>query len=391
MPSMEPFAALLLLIALGYGGFLAWLTWRVRRPLPPLRDLAEDALPRIAIVVAARDEEMNLPRCLKALRAQDYPADRVQIWVADDHSQDGTADIIRQLANADLGLTAVDGITVHYVRVPDPTSALKGKALALHTAVEALAGTESPPELILITDADCAPEPTWARRTAARFENNTTGLLCGLARITPRPGRAFDRAQALDWMFMLGAASALAESGQTATGMGNNMSIRAKTYAATGGYPALPVSVTEDFTLVQGVAELTPWRVRFPLDPLTTVWTLPAEGIREAYAQRRRWARGGLTGGGWVLTTYAALYLVHLLPLVGIALAPMAGAVALSVKVFGDLGFLTAVLSRAGERHPLRAVLRDGLLFEAFLFAYILTLPVVLILRPRIEWKGRRH
>ena len=30
-------------------------------------------------------------------------------------------------------------------------------------------------------------------------------------------------------------------------------------------------------------------------------------------------------------------------------------------------------------------------LSEAFRFAYLLTLPAVLLLRPRISWKGRAH
>ncbi|MEO0558761.1 MAG: glycosyltransferase [Bacteroidota bacterium] len=382
MPIAEPFAVVLLLVSAGYAGFMGWLVWRVHRPAEPAPTMEAGALPHLAIVVAARDEEETLPRCLEALRSQDYPADRAQIWIADDHSEDGTAEVVRQFA-------ATDGIPVHYIRVPDPVGPLRGKAQALHTAIEALASASAPPEVVLITDADCAPVTTWARQAASRFADSDTGLLCGLARIAPRPGHAFDRVQALDWMFMLGAASALAESGQTATGMGNNMSIRAETYAAVGGYPALPFSVTEDFTLVRAVAEETPWRVRFPLDPAATVWTLPAHGLRPAYAQRRRWARGGLTGGGWVIATYTLLHLVHLVPLLGLAFSPLAALLTLGLKGLCDLGFLATVLHRAGDPAPVRTVARDGLGFEAFLFAYMVTLPSVLLFRPRIEWKGR--
>ena len=382
MPIAEPFAVVLLLVATGYAAFMAWLTWRVVRPVEPLPKIETAALPRLAIIVAARDEEATLPRCLAALRAQDYPADRAEIWVADDHSVDSTADVIRQC-------DAADGIPVYYVRVPDPTGPLRGKAQALHTAFDALASSKHPPELVLITDADCAPEATWAQRSASRFAAPETGLLCGLARITPRPGHAFDRVQALDWLFMLGAASALAESGQTATGMGNNMAIRSETYAQIGGYPALPFSVTEDFTLVRAVAEQTPWRVRFPLDSETTVWTLPANGFRSAYAQRRRWARGGVTGGAWVLATYGLLHTVHLLPLIGLAWAPGAALLSLALKVLGDVSFLIAVHARSGDPTPVRTVARDALSFEAFLFTYMVTLPSVLLLRPQIEWKGR--
>ena len=71
---------------------------------------------------------------------------------------------------------------------------------------------------------------------------------------------------------------------------------------------------------LRAVAERTPWRVRFPIRPATTVWTLPTASVAEAYAQRRRWARGGLSGEPWVPPAYAGLFVVHALPLLGLAL-----------------------------------------------------------------------
>ena len=384
MPFAGPFAVTLLLVALGYVGFVGALAWRVRRPTPAPPE--RDALPRVAIVVAARDEEGHLPRCIGALRRQRYPRDRIEIWIADDHSQDRTAAVVRDAADAD----GVE-ISVRYLPVPDPEGGLRGKAQALHTAFEAIGRQPDPADVVLITDADCAPVPTWARRMASHFWDEETGLVCGIARVTPRAGRAFDRVQALDWMLMLGAASGLAESGFAATGMGNNMAVRRETYDHVGGYPALPFSVTEDFTLVQAVAERSPRRVRFPIDPEATVWTLPADGLAEAYAQRRRWARGGLGGGSWVIASYGLLFAVHALPIVGLAVAPVAAGVSLALKTCGDVLFLTAVAGRAGARRPLREVARDALAFEAFLYGYMVTLPFVLTLRPRIDWKGRRH
>ena len=47
-------------------------------------------LPRISILVAARDEETALPRCLTALRALHYPPELIEILVGDDASTDRT-------------------------------------------------------------------------------------------------------------------------------------------------------------------------------------------------------------------------------------------------------------------------------------------------------------
>ncbi|HEX8300002.1 MAG TPA: glycosyltransferase [Rubricoccaceae bacterium] len=403
MTALDAFVPLLVATLGGYTAFAAALAWRTSRTpvlAPPLPD---DRLPTLAIVVAARDEEACIGRCLDALLAQDYPADRLEIVVADDGSTDRTGAIVqsrilRPLALAgsnaddaaphagrpDSGRPERDdppgGPRLRLVRVPEAVGRLHGKAHALHTAIETTRA-----EIVLVTDADCAAPPLWARATAAPFADPAVGLVCGFARIDPRPGHAFDRVQALDWTLLIGAVSALAEAGVPATGMGNNMAVRRATYDAIGGYPALPFSVTEDFTLVRAVAERTQARVRFPVGAPTTVWTLPVDGFAAAYRQRRRWARGGLAGGLPVVAAYVGLWLVHVLPLVGLVLAPGVTLACVAAKTLADGLLLTAVLRRVGGRVRWADVL--GL--EAFLFAYLVTLPVALVLWPRIGWKGR--
>lgn len=368
------------LVALVFGGYVAVvlaLAVTIVRARPPAPSLADDALPTVAVVVAARDEEATIGRCLDALLAQDYPADRLTIVVANDHSTDQTADVVRQIAER-----ASEGPSVRHLRVPDPDGHLRGKAQALHTAIASVDA-----ELILVTDADCAPVPQWARTMAASFRDPTVGISCGLARIAPRPERWFDRVQDLDWTLLLGAVAAAAEMGAAATGMGNNMGIRKETYEAVGGYASLPFSITEDFTLVRAVTEETSWRVRFPLDRQSTVWTLPADGIAEAYAQRRRWARGGLTGGIWVWALYVLLFGLQAVLIAGVALAPIAGLTALGGKTLADAALLGAVHWRMGGRIDPLALAGA----ELFQLVYLLTLPGALVLRPGIEWKGRRH
>ena len=364
-----------LALALTFGGYLAvmvGLALAIARQRGPASDPGV-APPSVAVVVAARDEEACIERCLEALLAQDYDGP-LTVVVADDHSTDGTIDVVQRVAARDA--------RVRYLAVPDPTDHVVGKAQALHAAIEATdAG------LVLITDADCAPVASWARTMAGGFSDPSVGILCGLARIAPRRRRWFDRVQALDWRLLLGVVSAAAELGAPATGMGNNMGVRRQAYQAVGGYPALPFSLTEDFTLVRAIADETDWRVRFPIDPALVVWTMPADGVAAAYDQRRRWARGGLGGDPWVIPTYGLLFGVHALLLAGLGWAPWAGLAALAAKVLGDAAVLAVVGRRVGGRTWPGALL--GL--EAFMTAYLVTLPFVLAFRPRVAWKGRAH
>ncbi|MEM1116070.1 MAG: glycosyltransferase [Bacteroidota bacterium] len=378
----------LALVMGSYVAFVGALAWRASRSPAPGPTVPEADLPTVAVIVAARDEEAVIERCLDALMAQDYPVDRLEILVADDHSRDRTAALVRRTAAqrvpvpaGDLDEMPVEVPSVRCIPVPDAEGSLRGKANALHAAIQATGA-----EVLLITDADCAPEPTWVRATAEQFADAEVGIVCGLARIEAGAGR-FDRVQALDWTFLLGAVSTLAEAGAPATGMGNNMGLRRAAYEAVGGYPALPFSVTEDFTLVRAVAERTPWRVRFPIRPATTVWTLPTASVAEAYAQRRRWARGGLSGDPWVPPAYAGLFVVHALPLLGLALTPGAAALGIAAKIVVDGILLRTLLRTVGSRLGVG----DLLAFEAFLFGYLTTLPAALVLQPSISWKGRRH
>jgi len=353
--------------------------WRrsVRRAAPNLID--EDELPHVAVLVAARNEELRLPRCLDALRAQNYPAGRLAIYVADDHSTDGTAEVVRLYGRAGRhGLPPVE-----LVSVPDSNGDLRGKAHAIHAAISACSH-----EILLVTDADCAPPPTWARTLAATFRDPDVGIVSAQTQIdlSVEEAPAWLRfLQALDWTYLLTACAFLVEIKRPVTAMGNNMAFRRSAYEAVGGYPALPFSVTEDYELFRTIVGQTPWRARFLVRPEAVVQTLPLHRLRDVYMQRRRWARGGLRAPAGVYVAYLLAHLAHLLPLVALFLAPGPALLAIGVKAGADLALL-ATATTAEERSSLAAFP----IWQAYLFFYAVSLPAVLLLAPRIDWKDRK-
>ena len=374
--------AIYAVLMLGLAGLTARLARR-RRPV------ATAPLPRIAVLVAARNEEARLPRCLDALLAQNYPADRIDIFVADDHSTDGTAAVIeqyrRRTAAAVPAGEAFDDEppelpAVHAVLVPEPYGTLRGKALAIHSAIEACDH-----DIILVSDADCAPPSEWARSLVAYFEDPKTGMVCGQTYIET-PGDRLSELQALDWAYLLAVSSVLAEAGRPLTAMGNNMALRRSLYEAVGGYPALPFSVTEDYMLFKSIHEQTDARLRYPADPALRNITLPLHRIVDVYQQRRRWARGGMKAKPAVYLAYALTHLAHLLPLVGLFVLPGPTLAVLATKVVADFAVLWTALGPSRRRGLLRTFPQ----FEAYLFFYLITLPSVLLFFPEINWKDRK-
>jgi len=99
---------------------------------------------RLAVLVPAHDEEDLLPRCIAALRAQDYPEERCRIVVIADNCTDATARV-----GADAGAEVM-------VRT-DAES--RGKGRALRWAMDRLLAEPDPVDAIAVVDADSVPEP----------------------------------------------------------------------------------------------------------------------------------------------------------------------------------------------------------------------------------------
>ncbi len=64
----------------------------------PRIEIAGDDLPVVSILVAARNEEQNIIRCLQALTELDYPAYKLEILVGNDASEDKTRELVAAFA-----------------------------------------------------------------------------------------------------------------------------------------------------------------------------------------------------------------------------------------------------------------------------------------------------
>jgi len=99
-----------------------------------------DEAPRIAVMVAAKDEAANIETCVRTMLDQDYP--NFELIVCNDRSEDGTAGIVERIATEDSRLRLVN-----ITELPDGWC---GKNNAMQTGI---AATDAP--WICMTDADC--------------------------------------------------------------------------------------------------------------------------------------------------------------------------------------------------------------------------------------------
>src|ERR1044071_2381691 len=86
--------ALILYTYIGFPALLAAIARRKAGESEPIRDLAEQDLPKVAIVVAAHNEEAVIAAKLQNAWDIDYPADKLEILIGSDGSDDRTPRIL---------------------------------------------------------------------------------------------------------------------------------------------------------------------------------------------------------------------------------------------------------------------------------------------------------
>jgi cellulose synthase/poly-beta-1,6-N-acetylglucosamine synthase-like glycosyltransferase len=336
-------------------------------PRPALPALAH--CPRVSILVAARNEEDTIVRCLRALAALDYPAEQLEILIADDGSTDGTAAVVRRFI--------ADKPQFRLLPVRHRLGTARGKSNALAHLCRA-----ATTDYFLITDADMAMAPGWVRAMLAAAPAGV-GVVTG---ITTAGGSLFGRWQGLDWLFGLNLIRLLTDLGLPITAVGNNMLVTRAAYESIGGYEALAFSITEDLQLfTQIVAQ--GWGYRNLIDPRTLGVSVAQPTVRHLLQQRKRWMRGAGRLPwqlGALFSSYGVFYTVLGWP----GLLPLPTQLALwGGKVLCQTGFLAITLRQAGHRERLGVLL----LYEGYLLVMSLAVLAYTAWPGAIQWKARRY
>ncbi len=240
--------------------------------------LDKEELPSATVIVAARNEEKNILRCLKSLNKLEYPGGKLEIILVDDKSTDSTGKIIDDFIKGRKIFTKI--ITKREV------GHLKGKTNAIANAIDIAKG-----DIILTTDADCEVNPKWAITTAAYYKEGI-GAVNGFTTQTAYNG--FSGLQALDFIYLLIVASGTGNLGIPISCIGNNMSYRKKAYREIGGYEGLPFSVTEDSNLLHAINKSDKYKIIYPLNEDALITSLPCDSFKSLFRQKKRWAIGGL-------------------------------------------------------------------------------------------------
>ena len=145
-----------------YAGYplVAWLLARLRN-----RSVAFDDsyLPAVTVVTAARNEAKCIEATVRNKLAADYPAERLDVVVISDESDDGTDDIVARIAAEHPG-------RVQLLR----QAPRAGKTAALNLAVPQARG-----EIVVFADGNSLYHPQSLRRLVRNFADPAVGYVTG--------------------------------------------------------------------------------------------------------------------------------------------------------------------------------------------------------------------
>ena len=236
--------------------------------------------PKVSILVPARDEVRNIRACLDSLLNQDYS--NYEIMVLDDHSSDGTAEILREYEKLHFRITAFTG-------APLPPGWL-GKHFACHQLSQKADG-----DYFLFTDADTVHDPqsvSWAMTNLLHHDADFLSAyprqqIGSLGEATIVPGMYLGTSFFLPvWLFLRSKRPFLSFA------IGQFVMLRSSAFRAVGGYEKIRDCLVDDISLVRNVKD-GGFRTLF-LDGKDFISCRMYHGYREAFR-------------GFVKSLYAAI------------------------------------------------------------------------------------
>jgi hopene-associated glycosyltransferase HpnB len=229
-------AAIWAYLLLGRGFF--WST-RLAAPAP------EPAhYPRVVAVIPARNDPEGVGRAVASLLDQDYPGD-FSIVLVDDHSNDGTAEVAREVARG-----REDRFTI--VAARSLPGGWTGKLWALSEGVRQIA---SPPDLYLFTDADIAHHRTNLRELVARLEAEQRDMVSLMVKL--HCASFAEKFLIPPFVFFFALLYPFSWSNNprraTAAAAGGCVLLRRSAYERIGGYAAIRGELIDDCALAAAV------------------------------------------------------------------------------------------------------------------------------------------
>jgi len=232
-------------------------------------------LPFVSIIIAARNEEINLPPLINDLIKQEYPLGKFEIIIVNDRSSDSTQKILDEASE--------NYSFIKNVKVDKKSKEITPKKHALDLGIKKSTG-----EIIITTDADCRVGPLWIASMTYNLINKN-GVIIGYSEVDDKKGTLFEKYQKIDFLAIITANAGAAGWNHYWSGTGQNLAYFKKDYLEIGGFEPVKDKVSgDDMYLVQAISNLKTGHAN--IDPNSHVKTKAMSSIKDFINQRIRWS-----------------------------------------------------------------------------------------------------
>ena len=230
-----------------------------------------DPKPPVSVVIAARDEYLNLYENLPAVLEQDYPD--FEVIVVNNDSTDDSAVLLRNFQQQYPHLKVIT--------LEKNLNFFKGKKFPLSLGIRAAKN-----DILIFTDADCKPaSPQWLNHMQSGFTNDT-GIVLGVGQYNTGPG-LLNRLIRFETFTIAIQYLGLALAGIPYMGVGRNLAYRKSLFLREKGFIShYKIPSGDDDLFVNRAAPNTTVNIRIHPDAHT--YSRPASTLKRYLIQKRR-------------------------------------------------------------------------------------------------------
>ncbi len=260
-------------------------SWKQITDFVPARKMKLEEMPFVSIIIAARNEEKNIGKCIHSLIRQTYPAAKFEVIITNDHSTDNTVKVIESMKMENIRVFNLQDFT-------ENRELNSYKKKSIETGLKFSKG-----ELILTTDADCIVPEKWIETMVSFYkEKNPVFIAAPVSLNSITSGKKIGENllgifQSLDFMTLQGITGASVSKKFHSMCNGANLAYRKDVFYEVNGFKGIDeIASGDDMLLMHKIQEVYPEGIGFIKSPDVIVETSPEKTLSGFLNQRIRWA-----------------------------------------------------------------------------------------------------
>jgi cellulose synthase/poly-beta-1,6-N-acetylglucosamine synthase-like glycosyltransferase len=255
-----------------------WLCWPIEKKLKTESDLF------LSIIIPVRNEAKNIEVLLQDLENQILHHQRFEVFIANDHSDDNTAELVEKFKSKNK-------LNLHLVHLTYDSLIKSPKKKAITTCINLAKG-----DIIVTTDGDCRVKKGWLKEIQLHFENNETVFLSAPVSFFKNSSsniisKLWTQMQEIEFVSLIVSGACSIKMGFPNMCSGANIAYKKAAFMAVNGFEGNEhIASGDDEFLMHKMASHYPGKISYLKSQEAIVETAALQNMKSFYNQRKRWA-----------------------------------------------------------------------------------------------------